>query len=59
MAGTALVQTEADPTGEVVRGTLNNCSGGRTPWGTTLHGEENFNAYFDASGAVDQNRLAR
>ena len=52
-AGHDLLKTKADPTGRRVLGTLNNCAGGTTPWGTTLHGEENFNQYFEVSGTVD------
>jgi uncharacterized protein len=53
-AGSELLRTSTDRTGTKVRGTLNNCAGGTTPWGTTLHGEENFNQYFaNGSSATD------
>ena len=46
VAGHERVMTDADPTGRKVLGTLNNCSGALTPWGTFVSGEENFHGYF-------------
>lgn len=45
-AGSDLVKTSQDPSGTRISGTIANCSGGVTPWGTYLSGEENFNHYF-------------
>ncbi len=48
-AGTFFTRTAADPTGTRVLGTIANCSGGITPWGTMISGEENYTNYFSGT----------
>ncbi|MEP7452986.1 PhoX family phosphatase [Phyllobacterium sp. SB3] len=46
VAGHERVKTNADSSGTKVFGMINNCSGGVTPWGTYVSGEENIHGYF-------------
>ncbi len=50
--GNALLVTKYSTNGTKTRGTLNNCGTGKTPWGTSLTGEENWFGYF-VRGAAD------
>ena len=54
--GDALMVTKYSSTGLLCRGTLNNCGTGKTPWGTLMSGEENWNGYFVRGAADDAAR---
>ncbi|MEO1677325.1 MAG: PhoX family phosphatase [Pseudomonadota bacterium] len=56
-AGHDLLKTAADATGTQSLGTFNNCGSGRTPWGTYLTCEENFNGYFGTTEEVSADEI--
>ncbi len=54
--GNALMVTRYSPNGTRMRGTLNNCGTGKTPWGSFLTGEENWFGYFFRNATDDAAR---
>jgi secreted PhoX family phosphatase len=50
-AGSERLITQANSNGKWVLGTLANCAGGKTPWGTVLSAEENIQGYFHGAAA--------
>ncbi len=57
-AGNNRLKTNADPTGTKVFGTINNCAGGVTPWGTYVMAEENIHGYFSGELPADHKEAA-
>ncbi len=52
-SGHRRLRTSTDPTGRRVAGTLYNCAGGKTPWGTVLTAEENVQEFFGNRAALE------
>ena len=57
-AGHPRMTTRADIAGTRVFGTLANCAGGTTPWGTVLSGEENIHYSFTGDASTGREAAA-
>ena len=55
-AGSRYMVTKESPSGTSIRGTVNDCAHGYTPWGTYLACEENWAGYFRRTTATDNPR---
>ena len=58
VAGHDRVKTNADASGTRVLGTVNDCAGGVTPWGTYMMAEENIHGYFAGALPADHKEAA-
>jgi secreted PhoX family phosphatase len=61
-ANSPRMRTGADPDATAIIGTINNCAGGITPWGTYITCEENINYYFSGTlpvGHPEEGNLKR
>lgn len=50
--GSSRLKSSTSPDGIACRGTMSNCAAGKTPWGTVLTAEENFQDIFSNSKAI-------
>lgn len=53
------MKTTFSPDGTKVRGTMSNCSAGKTPWGTVLSGEENFQDLFANAESISDPEMQK
>ena len=57
-AGHPRMATRADVSGTRVIGTMSNCAGGITPWGTVLTAEENIQNFFTGDASIGREAAA-